>query len=59
VFNGSNTTLDMGDHSDYDVRAFTLEGWFNFAAPGTQVLMRRDMGNHGMMPITSARATAR
>ncbi len=47
VFNGSNTTLDMGDHSDYDVRAFTLEGWFNFAAPGTQVLMRRDMGNHG------------
>jgi len=46
VFDGSSTTLNMGDHPDFDLRSFTLEGWFYFSPPGTQVLMRRDQSDH-------------
>ncbi|MEK6901234.1 MAG: LamG-like jellyroll fold domain-containing protein [Nanoarchaeota archaeon] len=42
VFNGSSTTLDLGDHPDFDLRSFTLEGWYYFSPPGTQMLMRRE-----------------
>ena len=45
VFNGSNTSVNLGDNSDFTVSSFTLEGWFKFYNPGIQDLMRRDNSN--------------
>ena len=45
VFNGSNTSVNLGDNSGFNVSSFTLEGWFKFYNPGIQDLMRRDNSN--------------
>ena len=43
-FNGSSTYAEIADPTNrFDLRSFTIEGWFKLSGNGTQLLLRRRM----------------